>query len=511
MFTSAPIAGVAGLDRREFLKGSVAAAAASSLAGPLGFLCTKASAEGLSSGGGVAGPYGSVQPAFDMATGLPLIQLPPGFKYRTFSWNGDTASDGNTIIRGHDGMDVVASRRRECVLIRNHETFSEGVAHPPIDQMPQARNYDRAGGGGTVVLRWKDEMFVEDFVSISGTIANCAGGRTHRGEWITCEEEVRSQGENGLFEQDHGYIFVSEPRRMQPVPIRDAGRFSHEAVSADPRTGVVYLTEDNSTSTLDATRGASGFYRFLPDSPNRLDRGGRLEMLQAVDLRGTVVTDLRDPQRGATFKVRWVPVRHPDLPPVDGVSNPFMQGYGDGETGGARFQRLEGSWYDTQRRQIAFCDTEGGARTMGTDGTGDTDGAGEGAVWRYDLEADELECIFVSADRIYADNIDNLTVSPSGDIWLCEDGDDDALSLLGLTDDGNVFEFARNNIVLTRAQLYYAGKNANAILGQGMDGPADFRGREWAGATFDPTGRWMFVNIQDPGITFAITGPWGLS
>ena len=25
---------------------------------------------------------------------------------------------------------------------------------------------------------------------------------------------------------------------------------------------------------------------------------------------------------------------------------------------------------------------------------------------------------------------------------------------------------------------------------------------------FDPTGRYLFVNVQTPGITFAITGPW---
>ena len=29
-----------------------------------------------------------------------------------------------------------------------------------------------------------------------------------------------------------------------------------------------------------------------------------------------------------------------------------------------------------------------------------------------------------------------------------------------------------------------------------------------SGANFDPSGKWLFVNIQTPGITFAITGPW---
>jgi secreted PhoX family phosphatase len=36
----------------------------------------------------------------------------------------------------------------------------------------------------------------------------------------------------------------------------------------------------------------------------------------------------------------------------------------------------------------------------------------------------------------------------------------------------------------------------------------DRRETEWAGATFDPSGRWLFVNLQSPVITLAITGPW---
>jgi uncharacterized protein len=36
----------------------------------------------------------------------------------------------------------------------------------------------------------------------------------------------------------------------------------------------------------------------------------------------------------------------------------------------------------------------------------------------------------------------------------------------------------------------------------------DFRASEWAGATFTRDGEWLFVNIQTPGVTFAVTGPW---
>jgi len=30
----------------------------------------------------------------------------------------------------------------------------------------------------------------------------------------------------------------------------------------------------------------------------------------------------------------------------------------------------------------------------------------------------------------------------------------------------------------------------------------------WAGACFSADGQWMFANLYNPGITFAITGPW---
>jgi secreted PhoX family phosphatase len=36
--------------------------------------------------------------------------------------------------------------------------------------------------------------------------------------------------------------------------------------------------------------------------------------------------------------------------------------------------------------------------------------------------------------------------------------------------------------------------------------PASFG--EFADATFRRDGKWLFVNIQTPGVSFAITGPW---
>jgi uncharacterized protein len=62
--------------------------------------------------------------------------------------------------------------------------------------------------------------------------------------------------------------------------------------------------------------------------------------------------------------------------------------------------------------------------------------------------------------------------------------------------DGKTFTFAVNNVNL---EIAYNERVR----------PRDYRSSEFAGACYSADGRWLFVNIQSPGITFAITGPWG--
>jgi secreted PhoX family phosphatase len=73
----------------------------------------------------VASPYGPIRPVQDLATGLPLLQLPVGFNYKSFSWTGDRMDNGQPVPGAHDGMGVVAVRNqdgaKEYVLVRNHE------------------------------------------------------------------------------------------------------------------------------------------------------------------------------------------------------------------------------------------------------------------------------------------------------------------------------------------------------------------------------------------------------
>lgn len=497
------------VDRRQFLKGSAVVAAAG-LTGPFAFLHTKVLAQGgeLCGTRGIS-PYGPVSPAKDHVTGLALLMLPQGFQYWTMSWRGDRLDDGNICPSGHDGMAIVDERGGTFTLIRNHEIF--GVLQPGVGSpIAPDFNYDSRGPCGTTALQVRAGQLVDARVSISGTSSNCAGGRTPWGTWLTCEEGTPAGNE------PHGYVFESTPWRVtNPVALTAMGRFAHEAIAFDPRDGRVYLTEDNSASSGPAgprRRGSSGFYRFVPTVPlaglGSLGYGGRLYMLQALNRdTGAVVDDLRDPACLSSYDVRWIPITDPNAAPVGSLSGPYSEARAAGAT---RFQRLEGCWWDPVTKRVVFNDTEAGP--AGAD-LGRVDRA-EGAVWAYDPAEERLFNLFVSqgalAPAAYgADNPDNVSVSPSGGIMLCEDGDEDdgdSLSLLGLLPNGQSFEFARNNVIIEPGDadaLFAAGHDPEAI------GTGNFGGNEFAGATFSSNGQWLFVNIQTPGITFAITGPWG--
>jgi uncharacterized protein len=182
--------------------------------------------------------------------------------------------------------------------------------------------------------------------------------------------------------------------------------------------------------------------------------------------------------------------------PLSTASGPFLQAW---EAGALRMSRGEGIWYS--RGNIYVVDT-----SAGTDDEGRR-GRGRGAVWELDLTRMRMKCLFAGNDAAVANNPDNITVYPWGPplLFLCEDGGgaQDRFGfgnrLLGLTEQGAPFIFAKNNVVLEDAQIATANKSVK---------PGDYRGREFCGACFDPYGRIMFVNIQVPGITFAITGPW---
>jgi secreted PhoX family phosphatase len=282
------------------------------------------------------------------------LSVPAGFTVIGFGAAGTPMSDGLKTPMRHAGTLAVDAGGGRVHLIRNHEGFDPGKA------LGKKNAYDRVAQGGvtTSLFDTTSGTLLGSSLVLNGTDNNCNGGRTPWGSWLSCEE-------------------------------------STVGPAIDPKTGIVYMTEDNGDP-------GDGFYRYLPNNTTKLQRGGKLEML-AIEGRSTYDTE-KGQKVGKTLRCEWVPIKDPD--PEHADKHPeavYMQGR---ELGRGALLRARGR--DVLRRQRLLR------------------GVGGRQQHAYDDEA------------------------PKGAI----------------------------------------GRS------------------EWSGACYSPDGKWLFVHIQIPGKTYAITGPW---
>lgn len=474
--------------RRALLTGS-AAGVGLAVAGAVPALAHSTPDRGRPGGATSRRPF---PPLVDDPAGV--LALPEGFAYAVVTRTGETRLDGDQGLTpaDHDGMAVFAGPRGRYVLIQNHEIdpgAEFGVPHV------EGTVYDAGAvgaGGCTVITTDRQGRNHGEFVALSGTVANCAGGPTPWGTWLTCEETEDRAGDtweedgvSGTFEQDHGYVFeVRADGSADPRPIRCLGRYAHEALAIDRDRTHVYLSED-----ADGPNGL--FYRWTAPAGVRLGRGvltglapdaGTLAAMQIVMDDGSVLPDvayLTSAQLGRPFPVRWV-----EVPDRDARDTPVREQLPDDQV--TRGRKFEGVW-----------GTDSGVYVVNSyaweDGDLPADAVPhDGMVWFYDYRAETIQLVTyfphqaVTEDGAAAryqdiqfDGPDNVTVTPWGSLVLAEDGEG-ASHVLGSFPGGPTYAIARNQL----------------------------NDSEFCGPVFSADGKVLFVNMQDPGLTLAITGPW---
>jgi secreted PhoX family phosphatase len=341
-----------------------------------------------------------------------LLDLPRGFKYRILSAANEPMKSGGVVPSLHDGMAAFAA----------------------------------PNGGTSTLLVDRDRRLVKDWVSLAGTLTNCAGGPTPWSTWLTCEEEFDTLG------KPHGYVFEVDPARGgNPAPIVGMGRYEHEAVAFD-RHGIAYLTED-----ADSPFGC--IYRYLPNRPF----GGRGSLALGGSLQALVIpglgSDLSIVQNvGMVLNAQWVDVPNPN--PGDNDTPVREQVHALGAT---PIQKAEGIWTGKDGAIWFVCSYGGGPEAEDEEDRSAV--AHSGQVWKYNPIKQTLELVVLFPVGTPFNGPDNITVSPHGFAVACSDGEDDQW-LVGIADEGRVFPFAFN---------------ANSDS-------------EFAGATFSPDGRTLFVN-----------------
>jgi uncharacterized protein len=475
------------IDRRTFLASGAAVVGGLAIAGPL-------QAFGMRVARGqtvVAAGYG---PLVDMGD----LWLPEGFQYRIVSRRGDPMTDVNPATglpyptpSRFDGMgrfdDPVTG---DTILIRNHENRSRRNNFVPEETRVEVPNpYDpaiRPGGGGrfckggVTKLVVRNREVVSSTALLGGTIWNCAGGTTPWNSWITCEEEAVNSG-SMTAPIPHGYVFevdalASGP--VDPIPIKAAGRFDHEAVVWHDES--LYLTED---------KGDACFYRFTPTPrPTKVgDLAAASGLLEALVVEGypNLLTSTQWPaSSGEALPVSWVTIPDPD--PSSPNVEPFAVRSQGQAFGAAIFQRTEGCWLGDDK--IYFDCTNGGP-------------SGMGQIWELDPRAMELRLVFQSDDASRLFHPDNLTVAPTEDLFICEDvGGNVAPYIRALTPDGLIYDFAR------------AGANFTEFCGACFSSVARPSPRTGG---LDLSTLTLYVNQQGAaaasealGVTYAIWGPW---
>ncbi len=342
------------MDRRHFLRAGLASAGG---AAALPAFATAAVAQTAGTS-----PYGSIDGLEPDENG---VILPEGFTSRIVAVSGDPV--GDTGYEWHvfpDGAATFDDGDGGWFHVCNSEVFSAGL------------------GGVSSVHYDADGEIVDAYRILEGSLANCAGGPTPWGTWLSCEEDF----------SEHGLVWECDPTGSDEAVSHPAmGRWAHEAVAVDPEAEQLYLTQDHPEGLL---------YRYTPTAYPDLSDG----LLEAA-----LVAD--------DGSVTWA-----EVPDPSGESAPTRT-----QVDGARvFPGGEGIWYHDG--VVFFCTKI------------------DNAVQSIDVRAQTFAEIYradpdgVEAGTSTLFGVDNITVEEgTGDLFVAEDGGN--MRVVLITPDGEIAPF----------------------------------------------------------------------
>ncbi len=232
-----------------------------------------------------------------------------------------------------------------------------------------SEEYFPRGGVGAIAFDVKGNIS-NAYSILQGTVGNCAGGATPWQTWLSCEEV------------NCGAVYETDPFGKKPAIKRPAlGFFKHEAVAVDVDQGQLYLTEDEKDGCL---------YRFTPSNP--------LPDLTA----GTLEVAIVDAQQ----RVTWQAITEPNpwnTPLSTRTRHQVKEAY--------KFKGGEGIWY--QKGLILFSTKR------------------DNRIWVLDVASQTISVLYeAQSENAILSGVDNLAMTPSGDLLIAEDGGDMQLVLL---------------------------------------------------------------------------------